>query len=141
MINVELKKIINKFRNQGKMFFLEATTKEKIDSFEKDKSVKLPEQYKEWLLYSDGGELFLPAGIQLYGIEHKPVINVDDNSKPDNSYIVIGALASGDPVLCSKDNDKISIYNQEAGVIEDDEVYDNFYSFLNDLYNLLGIGD
>ena len=81
------------------MNFLEETTEEKISEFEKEHSAKLPEKYKEWLLFSDGGELFLPAGIQLYGIEHKPKIDVNDDSRPNNEYIVIGAFASGDPIL------------------------------------------
>lgn len=91
-------------------------------------------------MFSDGGELFLPAGIQLYGVEHKPVIDVDNNGRPSEDYIVIGALASGDPILCEKAGKKIAIYNQEAGRIEDDEIYDDFLAFLNDLYDLLGIG-
>lgn len=44
----------------------------------------------------------MPAGIQLYGIEHKPVIDVNDNSRPSEDYVVIGALASGDPILYKK---------------------------------------
>ena len=141
MISDELKVIVDKFNEQGKMNFLEATTEEKITEFEKEHNVKLPEKYKEWLLFSDGGEFFLPAGIQLYGVEHKPVVNVDNNDRPSEDYIVIGALASGDPILCEKAGQKIAIYNQEAERIEDDEIYDDFIAFLNDLYDLLGIGD
>ena len=141
MISEELKVIVDKFKEQGKMNFLEATTEEKISEFEKEHSVKLPEKYKEWLLFSDGGEFFLPAGIQLYGVENKPVIDVNNNDRPSDEYVVIGALASGDPILCEKAGEKIAIYNQEAGKIEDDEIYDDFIAFLNDLYDLLGIGD
>ena len=36
---------------------------------------------------------------------------------------------------------KVLIYNQEAGRIEDDEVYSNFYDFLNNMYDFLGIGE
>lgn len=72
---------------------------------------KFPVEYKEWLQYSDGGECFLPAGIQLYGIAHKPFIDVNDNNRLDDKYLVIGALASGDPILCEKDSEQISIYN------------------------------
>jgi hypothetical protein len=140
MISEELKAIVDKLKEQGKMNFLPETSEEKITSFEKENSVKLPEKYKEWLLFSDGGELFLPAGIQLYGVEHKPLINVNDNSRPSEDCVVIGALASGDPILFKKDSEKIAIYNQAAGRIEDDEIYDNFVAFLNDLYDLLGIG-
>ena len=102
MISEEIKGIVDKFKEQGKMDFLEETTEEKILSFEKEKSVTLPSKYKDWLLFSDGGELFLPAGVQLYGIEHKPLIDVNDNSRPSDDYIVIGAFASHDelsPIL------------------------------------------
>ena len=140
MISEELKGIVDKFNEQGKMRFFEETTEEKILAFEKEKGVVLPSKYKEWLLFSDGGELFIPAGVQLYGIEHKPIIDVNDNSRLSDDYVVIGALASGDTILFKKDNEKIAIYNQVAGRIEDDEIYDDFISFLNDLYELLGIG-
>lgn len=131
---------MNKFNEQGEMNFCKETTENKILEFEKEYNIKLPAKYKEWLLFSDGGEFFLPAGIQLYGIENKPTIDVDNNDRPSEEYIVIGALASGDPILCEKAGEKIAIYNQEAGRIEDDEIYDDFIAFLNDLYNLLGIG-
>ena len=140
MISEELKAIVDKFKEQGKMNFLDETTEEKILVFEKENDVTFPSRYKEWLLFSDGGELFLPAGIQLYGVEHKPLIGVNDNSRPNEDYVVIGALASGDPILFEKDSEKIAIYNQAAGRIEDDEIYDDFFAFLNDLYDLLGIG-
>lgn len=140
MISEELKMIIDKLNIQGKMVFLEATTEDKITTFEREKNVALPSKYKEWLQLSDGGEFFLPAGIQLYGIEHKPVIDVNDNTRPNDDYIVIGALASGDPILFEKNSEKIAIYNQEAGRIEDDEIYDDFIAFLKDLHDLLGIG-
>lgn len=141
MISNELQQIVDKFKEQGKMAFLEAATQEKIDIFEKENDITLPVKYKEWLLFSDGGEFFLPAGIQLYGVEHKPVINVKNNDRPSDDYIVIGTLASGDPILCEKNGEKIAIYNQEGGRIEDDEIYDDFITFLNDLHDLLGIGD
>lgn len=140
MISEEIKVIVKMFNEQGKMNFLEKTTKEKIFEFEKKHSFNLPKKYKEWLLFSDGGELFLPAGIQLYGVEHKPVIDVNNNNRPSDDYIVIGALASGDPILCKKNSEKIAIYNQEAEIIEEDEIYDDFIAFLNGLYDLLGIG-
>ncbi len=141
MISEELKAVIDKFNDQGKMVFLEEATEEQITQFEKDHEIELPKKYKEWLRYSDGGELFLPAGVQFYGVAHKPIIDVDENDRPDEKYIVIGALASGDPVLCEKSSEKISIYDHETGSIDDELIYDDFYAFLNDLYDLLGIGE
>ena len=70
MISADLKPLVEKFNEQGKMSFLEATTEEKISKFEKENRITLPSKLKEWLLFSDGGELFLPAGVQLYGIDH-----------------------------------------------------------------------
>lgn len=141
MISEELKAIIEKLKEQGKTIILEGATEEQITQFEKDHEIELPEKYKEWLRYSDGGELFLPAGVQFYGVAHKPIIDVDENDRPDEKYIVIGALASGDPVLCEKSSEKISIYDHETGSIDDELIYDDFYTFLNDLYDLLGIGE
>lgn len=141
MVPDELKRIIEKLKTQGKMNFNEAASEKQIDDFEKKNNVKLPEQYCEWLQYSDGGELFLPAGVQFYGVAHKPIIDVDENDRPDEKYIVIGALASGDPVLCEKSGTKISIYDHETESIDDELIYDDLYVFLNDLYDLLGIGE
>lgn len=140
MISEELKKILDTITKQGKMYFLEGATQKQILAFENANGITLPAQYKEWLEYSDGGEFFLPAGIQLYGIAHKPVIDVRDNDRPSEDYIVIGMMASGDPILCKKEGSRITIFNHEAGRIEEDEVYQNFYAFLSDLYELLGIG-
>ncbi|MBO5238218.1 MAG: SMI1/KNR4 family protein [Lachnospiraceae bacterium] len=140
MISEELKTIVDKLVEQGRMSFLPETTEEKITEFEAKNNVKLPQKYKEWLEFSDGGEFFLPAGVQMYGVEHKPLIDVEDLDKPEEKYIVIGTLASGDPILCDKTSEKISIYNHEDGRVEEDEIYESFIDFLNDLYDLLGIG-
>ena len=122
------------------MKFKEGATEDQIITFEEVHLLHLPTKYTEWLQYSDGGEFFLPAGVQFYGVAHKPVIDIDDDSRPSDSYIVIGALASGDPILCEKESEQISIYNQEAGRIESDETYPDFIAFLKDLPNMLGIG-
>lgn len=136
----ELKNIIEELSKQGKMNFLEAATEKQIDDYEEQNSVKFPAQYREWLLFSDGGEFFLPAGVQFYGVAHKPIVDVNDTDRPGDTYVVIGTLASGDPIVFEREKDNISIYNHEDDCVEDDETYENFYSFLKDLYNLLGIG-
>ena len=141
MISEELKQIIEQIKGQEKMYFLEAATEEQISQFEQENNIQLPTKYKEWLSYSDGGEFFLPAGVQIYGVAHKPMIDITDDDRPDENYIVIGAMSFGDPVLCKKDDETISIYNHEEGRIEEDEVYEDFAAFLKDLYDLLGIGE
>ena len=141
MISDDLKQVIDQIKDQGKMRFLEAATEEQIALFEKENDIKLPTQYKEWLQYSDGGELYLPAGVQLYGVAHKPLIDKDDNDRPDDNYIVVGALASGEPVLFKKDEEKFYIYDHESQELDDDLTYDDFVALLNDFYDLLGIGE
>lgn len=140
MVSNELKKIISEIKEQGKTNLFKGATEEQIFRFEKE-NIKLPLKYKEWLSYSDGGELFLPAGIQMYGVAHKPLIDITNDDRPNDKYIVIGAMSWGDPILCEKDSEKISIYNHENGIIEDDEIYDDFFSFLKDLNKILGEGD
>ena len=141
MISDELKQIIVQIGEQGKMRFIEAATEEQISQFEKENQIQFPSKYKEWLLFSDGGEIFLPAGVQLYGVGQKPLIDLEDIDRPDDNYIVIGALASGEPVLCKKDEEKIYVYDHENQEIDEDLVYDDFFFFFIDLYDLLGIGE
>jgi hypothetical protein len=133
--------IADLLRSQGQMSFMEPATSTVIEAFEAEHDLQLPSQLKEWLLISDGGDFFLPAGFQLRGVAHLPLIDVDDLDRPDDNYTVIGALASGDPVLCEKSSERISIYNHEVGRIEEDETFDNFFTFLNNLAAVLGIGD
>lgn len=128
-------------RSQGQMSFVEPTTDARLEAFESEHDRQLPSQLKQWLLVSDGGDFFLPAGFQLRGIEHLPLIDVDDPDRPDDSYIVIGTLSSGDPVLCEESSERISIYNHEVGRIEDDETFADFFTFLTSLAEVVGIGD
>lgn len=141
MISDDFKEIMIQLKEQGKMRFFDGATDEQISKFEEKCGVKLPQKYREWLLCSDGGEFFLPAGLQMYGVAHMPIIDVNDMDCPDDKYIVIGSLASGDPILCEKNGEKISIYNLEGDCIEADEEYENFADMLKDLYSLLGIGE
>jgi len=137
----DLKNIINHLKSKGEMIFLPSATEIQIKEFESTYKINLPSKYKEWLLLSDGGECFLPAGIQLYGVSHKPMIDVNDNDRPNENYIVIGTLSSGDPILCEKSGERISIFNREAKKIEDDETFEDFIAFLNNLDEILGLGE
>lgn len=135
-----LSTIITKLQEQGKMNFMPKASEVLIRAFEVRNGITLPTVFKEWLLFSDGGDLFLPAGVQLYGVAHKPLIDVNDEDRPNDKYVVIGALASGDPIICEKGKDRISIYNHEANRIEDDETFADFFDFLNELGDTLGTG-
>ena len=87
MISEEIKNIVEQLNEQGKMKYLEAASEEQIKKFETENNVKLPSKYKEWILFSDGGEFFLPAGVQMYGVAYKPLIDVNDADRPDDTYI------------------------------------------------------
>ena len=136
----ELKKRIDLLNRQGKMLFVAGATEEQIKQFEDEHKLQLPLKYKEWLLFSDGGDCFLPAGVQFYGVAHMPVIDVDDDNRPDDSYVVIGSLATGDPIIFKRNEESISIFNHEGGRIENDETYTDFFAFIDDLSEVLGIG-
>jgi hypothetical protein len=129
----EMKAFVDKLNNSGKMSFVDAATEEQIELFENNNNTKLPQKYKDWLLVSDGGDLFLPAGVQLYGVSHKPIIDVNEDDRPGENYVVIGAMASGDPVLFEKDSEQVAIYNHADGVIDEEELYSDFVGFLNNL--------
>ena len=139
MISKELQEIIGTISVQGKMNFLNGVTEKQIADYEKKNHITLPMKYREWLIFSDGGECFLPAGVQFYGVEHKPIIDIEDNNRPNNNYIVIGTLASVDPIVFKKDEERISIYNHTDDRIENDETYEDFYIFLKNMYNMFGI--
>ena len=135
----KLKKKIEELTKMGEMRFYDGVTDEQIVKFERDHECAFSLGFREWLQNSDGGDLFLPAGIQLYGIKHKPIIDTQDSNCYGDNYIVIGAFANGDSILCENNGNRIAIYNMEAGRIEDDEIYDDFYAFLEDLPDILGI--
>ena len=144
MIPEKMKALELKLLERDDMIFPEAATADDISEFEKNNSVVLPQSFKDWLLLHDGGEFYLPGGVQIYGVAHKPVIDVTYNDRPSENpkdYIVIGALSTGDPILCGKKGECISIYNHEEDTIESDEVFPDFFSFIDGLYSLLGMED
>lgn len=136
-----MKETIDSLSKKGKMIFFAGATEKQIHEFELMHDIVLPSQYREWLKFSDGGDLFLPAGVQLYGVAHKPLINVMDGEGDIVGCIVIGALTTGDPIVCESNDETISIYNQEAEKIENDEQFANFLDFLNNLSGIVGEGD
>lgn len=103
--------------------------------------IRLPKQYREWLSFSDGGELFLPAGVQFHGVAHRPLIDVSEDRRPGDNYIVVGVLCAGDTLLYEKGSDKFAVYFPEEGELDENLIYEDFYDFLTNLYDLLGIED
>ena len=77
--------------------------------------------------------------MQFYGVAHMPLIDTEDDERPDDSYIAIGRMCDGAPVLFKKGSEKIAVYFSDDGEIDDDLVYGGFYAFLDELYDLLGL--
>ena len=71
---------------------------------------------------------------------HKPIIDLEDNARPDDSYIVAWTLASGEPVLFRKHEEKFYVYDHESQELGYDFMYEDFFALQKDLYDLLGIG-
>ena len=99
-----------------------------LERFEEETGFKLPLAYE--LLMTSFGSSSHPQSVQMYRLDQKPLIDADDDDRPDDSYIVIGRMSNGDPVLCKSGEETISIFNHEAGIIEEDEVYPNLFVFL-----------
>ncbi len=134
-----LNALFDELIESGKLIPLEGATEEEISDFEKKYGVSLPPQYREWLLLTDGGDLCQPAGIQLYGVAHSPLINPNDSSRPNSRYLVVGALCTGDPILLEEQKGNVAIYNLEARLIEEEESYGSLIDFLGDLGGILGL--
>lgn len=67
MISNELQKIKNQLETKGKMHFIVDASVEQVAQFKEKKKIKFPAKYKDWLLFNDGGECYLPAGVQFFG--------------------------------------------------------------------------
>ena len=139
MISDDMRALEEKLVPRDDMRFPEEATDEEILAFEKNNNITLPLSFREWLCLHDGGEFYLPGGVQIYGVAHKPLINVAYGDRPDCEYIVIGRMSWGEPVVFKKGEEEIVIFDHESNDRDDDVRYQSFYSFLNGLYDLLGI--
>ncbi len=135
-----LQRLFIRLARRDDTLFPSPASLEQIRAFEAKNRITLPEYFREWLTLTDGGLIFLPAGVQLYGVAHEPLIDPLDNDRPDSSYIVIGALSDGDPIIfcAGAGSERISIYNHEAGKIEPDESFRDFCEFIRLLPETLG---
>lgn len=104
-------------------FFPPAST-EQIEEFEKKHNLVLPEQYKQFLYFSDGCCLF-NSDVQFYGVAHKPFIRTDFDGV-DEGYFIIGKTGYGDPI-CFTSNSGEKIIQYGESFIE----YSDFKEFLN----------
>jgi len=127
-----LKQLITKIEeitatDKFRMSFQPGATAEEISSFEQNSSIIFPDDYKEWLKYTDGCELFDNSTL-FYGVAHQPYIDIIPEGVSDE-YTEIG-FAFGDPICIL--NGSQSIFQYGETIIE----YPNFLEFLKLVINI-----
>jgi len=106
-----------------------AATDAQIEAFEDKYHLRLPVAYKEWLKFSDGGEV---NGATFFGVNALPTLSDDADWSPIEGWIVIGFTANGDSIMFRENSRMVVIFDHETGTIHTGEMYDNFYVFLKD---------
>jgi len=134
-----MKGIIERFKELPGMSFIPAASEEEITIWEKENGVALPPDYREWLKFSDGGEIFIP-GMQLYGVTHKPLLSYfnrpeERETLPEELY-VLGEFGFGDYLCFVRGEDAIVQWDHENW----DEFmrWDSFKDFLPDAEEMFG---
>ena len=108
-------------------------TDAEISEFERSNGVVLPVSFRSWLEISDGGRLFFPEGIELYGVVHPPLLELDDPYTPEGGWLVVGMMPDTDLVLVSLKGEATVVYNREGGTFDDAVCYGDFLAFLEDI--------
>lgn len=132
---------LEKLKKYGRIKTEPWATVDDINSFEECTGICIPALYREWIQISDGGYLFPPAGLQLYGVSHHPLIHLAENVPADGVYAVVGEMPYGDPVLFKVGSEEFMLFNQEDGCIEQQEVFPDFSLFLDHIPSILGLED
>lgn len=139
MLSEGLMKALKMLFACGRMSFTSGATEEQIRAFEEREHVRLPSLYKEWLAYSDGGYLFLPGGIQLYGVGKGPFVGMGNRRGVPDDCMVIGVLMSGGLVLMKKDGGEVSVFYPDGCIAGLHETYPDFLVFLMAACDMYGI--
>lgn len=112
----------------GRTFFNEPITESKMEKWEAENGVKIPESYKDWLRFSEkcqiDGTTATFWGSDEFNSEYVP----DD-------LVVIGEMVGDGEVICfSKESRKFVEYYE--GNIEN--YYENFDGILNEILRIIG---
>lgn len=129
---------LDALQRYGRIRLAPGASEEELAGFEAAAGLRLPAPYREWLRLSDGGLLFPPAGLQLYGVAHEPLLSPAAQDCPEG-HLMAGTMPYGDPVLMEKGSGRFMLYNQETGEIAPEESFPDFGSFLDRLPALLGL--
>ncbi|MCL1984236.1 MAG: SMI1/KNR4 family protein [Methanomassiliicoccaceae archaeon] len=89
----------------------------------------MPKAYKEWLLFSDGGQIFIPD-FQFFGVANKPLIVRGGNSFIPANMFAIGHTSYGDPICFQPGSEEIIQWDHEENTVF--LTWDDFFDFLTD---------
>ena len=134
---IKIEEIFEKIlKNKDKMILYRGVTNECISKYESNNKLYIPDEFKSWLKFSNGGELFVPGTI-LFGIEcdvspidQKKTLRYANPSEIRKrmffiplSYLVVGKLNFGDFICID--------LNNENRVIQWDHENDEEYCYWN----------
>lgn len=110
------------------MEFYSPATEKEISDFEKENSILIPESYKEWLRFSNGGYMF-GSSISLYGVYNSrciPNIGKDfSKGMVPKEYGIVGYWGS-EHICYHKTTGKFFFYEYE----EPSQYFDDFSGIL-----------
>lgn len=112
---------------------------EQISAFEHRANLKLPDAYKEWLVMSDGGEIFCPEGPELLGVANENsrlLIRSGDDKEAPKTMVVIGRTSSGD-ALCYKAGTE-RIVQWSHSLYEEFLNWEDFHAYLKQAEEIYG---
>lgn len=133
-----MKNVIHQLQTSAcRMFFVPGVSAEELDRYEQTQGVRLPEDFRQWLMFSNGGELFAP-GLVLLGIPAEKwnlaTANTPESREeyelPEDLYI-IGIQNYGDPICF--DHETFEIVQWDHETLEASCAWDSFRDFLEDL--------
>ena len=98
-------------------------TPQEIADYETAKDLKISEQYRQWLEYTDGCCLF-DSLIQLFGVAHQPFIEKEGRGLPEG-LLGIGHFCFGETIALVPDSNKVGVYGEE------NREYSDFWEFMD----------
>ena len=108
-----------------------------IGQYEKTTNISLPQDYREWLLFSNGSEIFVP-GTVFYGVDSTAKNSlIEKNSQKErglfaigDSLLVIGRFNFGDLLCMDLNNGEIIQWDHETN--EEFLRWNNFFDFIEE---------
>ncbi|MDR1197161.1 MAG: SMI1/KNR4 family protein [Candidatus Nomurabacteria bacterium] len=131
--NIELLK-----KYADKMGLEKPATRAEISDFEKKNGVTFSEDFKEFLLFANGGEIFVPGDVffgvndssRYYSISREEkILDKIENSVPDG-MVIVGKTNFGDPFFLEQKSGEVIEWDHESD--EESLRWKSFGEFLKD---------